>query len=117
METRIKHVLLEIYYQDGLDLNKLFSDETGWEELVAKGVSFTVADYELAYAGKDGIVEKLEDFVGFGGEMDVDLDNKNYEALRKKLLDEWTRISQKKIAEAYSEYMQIREHILRNNDD
>ena len=56
---RMKHVLLEMFFDDNLNLEKVLDDSNLFEDLVSSGVSFTYADYELAYAGKNGIVHTL----------------------------------------------------------
>ncbi|MBP1046607.1 hypothetical protein I6N96_09935 [Enterococcus sp. BWM-S5] len=110
------HVLFEIYYEDGLDLEKLFDDTTSFEELVASGISFTYAPYELAYAGSKGIVYNIEDLAGFGGDMEIDPEEENYEAKRGKLIEKWQEIAVKKIDEAMKEYMAVKDSVLAEFD-
>jgi hypothetical protein len=116
LETRIKQVLLEVFYEDGLDIEKLFHEGATFDDFKEKDIRFTYADYELCYAGKTGIVQTIDDFVGFGGELDIDSDEENYETHSKKLKEEWGEISRKKIQEAYDEYMEFKKNYMIKND-
>lgn len=109
---RMKHVLLEMYFEDNLNLEEVLDDSNSFEDLVSSGISFTYADYELAYAGKNGIVHTLEDFAGFGGEMDIEPETENYEAVREELIKKWQSVCQRKIEEAVDEYLEIKKQFL-----
>lgn len=113
----MKHVLLEVYYEDGLDLEKMLIEGFTFDELKEKDIKFTYADYELCFAGEAGIVQNLEDFIGFGGEMDVDSDlNKtDYQTHSDRLKSEWEIISRKKIEEAYKDYMSFKRTYVESN--
>lgn len=108
LETRIKHVLLEVFYEEGMDLVKIFRESESFDDFNGTGIGFTYADYELCYAGEHGIVHTLEDFVGFGGEMDINPDTNDYQSHNDQLKKEWEIISRRKIEEAHSEYMQFK---------
>lgn len=117
LETRMKHVLLEVYYEDGLDIEKMLTEGATFDEYKEKDIKFTYADYELCFAGEAGIVQSLEDFIGFGGEMDIDPDiNKiNYQVHSDRLKTEWEKISRKKIEEAYMDYMLFKNKYVEEN--
>lgn len=115
METRIKHVLLEIFYEDGMDLVKIFKENESFADFEGSGISFTYADYELCYAGEHGIVHTLDDFVGFGGEMDIASDTVEYINHNKELKKEWEKISREKIKEAHEEYMSFKKEYMKKN--
>lgn len=108
MNTRVKHILLEVYYEDGLDLEAIFTEDSTFEELMNSKVGFTYADNELCYAGEHGIVHKLEDFVGFGGDMDIDPSLSDYHEHNEQLKKEWEKIAKRKVQEGYEEYMLLK---------
>ncbi|WP_321386343.1 hypothetical protein [uncultured Enterococcus sp.] len=108
MNTRIKHVLLEVFYEDGLDIEKLFREGATFDDFKEKDISFTYADYELCYAGKTGIVQTLDDFVGFGGDMDIDPSLSDYHEHNAQLKKEWEKIAKRKVQEGYEEYMLLK---------
>lgn len=118
VETRIKHVLLEVFYEEGMDLVKIFKESESFDDFKDSGIGFTYADYELCFAGEYGIVHTLDDFVGFGGEMDIDSDiNKtDYQTHSDRLKNEWEEISRKKIKEAYEEYMIFKKEYMVKNE-
>ncbi len=62
--------------------------------------SYAECPNEIALSGKDGVIEKQEDFIGFGGEMEPeDIER------RDKYIAIWNDICRKKMNEAYNEYM------------
>jgi hypothetical protein len=69
---------------------------------------FAECPNELAFVGEFGEVKDEESFVGFGGEMDSDDDKE-----KELLLNLWSKISKKKIDEAYEEYMKLKKQILK----
>ena len=71
-------------------------------------MSYTYCPNEIAYAGEKGIVENLDEFIGFGGEMEPD---SNEILERSTLLSKWRDICRKKISEAYDEYMIFKKSI------
>lgn len=116
MDTRMDHVLLEVFYENGLNLEMIFDEATSFEELIASGISFTYAPYELAYAGSKGIVYNIEDTAGFGGDMEIEPEEENYEAKMEKLIETWQEIAVRKIDEAVNEYMAVKDSILAEFD-
>jgi hypothetical protein len=71
-------------------------------------LSYTYCPNEIAYAGETGVVESLDDFIGFGGEMEPD-SNETLE--RNILITKWKDICIKKISEAYDEYMTFKKSL------
>ena len=68
-------------------------------------LSYTSSPNEIAYSGNTGVVQGIDDFIGFGGEMDVNTENRYYDKTRDKLIDKWKGICKNKISESYDEYM------------
>jgi hypothetical protein len=116
VETRIKHVLLEVFYEEGMDLVKIFKESESFDDFKGSGIGFTYADYELCFAGEHGIVQTLDDFVGFGGELDIDPEWEDYQKHNEKLKKAWGEISRKKIKEAYEEYMVFKKEYMFENE-
>lgn len=112
----MKHVLLEVFYENGMDLVKIFKESESFDDFKGSGIGFTYADYELCFAGEYGIVQTLDDFVGFGGELDIDPDAKEYQKHNEKLKKSWEEISRKKIKEAYEEYMTFKKEYMEENE-
>lgn len=104
---RMKHILVEGYCDKDNPSNinpcNENNKELGIHCLSCKNFSYTICPNEIAYANEDGVVENLEDFVGFGLEMDV-----NDEKEHNQMISKWHSICKTKIAEAYNEYMEIR---------
>ncbi len=61
-----------------------------------------ISSNELAYSNEDGIVETMEDWIGFGGNMLPD-NMDRYDEFKEI----WKEICRKKITEAYDEYMKF----------
>ncbi|MBP1046602.1 hypothetical protein I6N96_09910 [Enterococcus sp. BWM-S5] len=114
---RMKHVLLEVYFDDErVKLEEVLTHTSNLEELMYKEVKFTYADNELAYAGQKGIVYNIEDMAGFGGDMEIEPEEENYEAKMEKLIEAWQEIAVRKIDEAVNEYMAVKDSILAEFD-
>ena len=74
-----------------------------------KFLNYTYCPNELAYSGAEGLVSGEDSSVGFGGEMDAELNSNNYETKRQTYLERWEKICQEKINEAYESYMDQKE--------
>ncbi|MBN1054011.1 MULTISPECIES: hypothetical protein [unclassified Clostridium] len=105
----MKHILLECYCEcknrnEELPCYK-YNNKMGVYclEHTCKYLSYTESPNEIAYANEHGVVEDELDFVGFGGDMNGNDDNKT-----KELIEKWNKICRKKIDEAYEEYMDYR---------
>lgn len=61
--------------------------------------SFVQSENEIAISDDDGVVASLEDWIGFGGDMEP-MQNET------AWIAEWQKICRAKVAEAYQEYMQ-----------
>ncbi|MBL1224977.1 hypothetical protein [Enterococcus sp. BWR-S5] len=115
---RMKHVLLEVFFDDErVKLEEVLTHTSDLEELMYKEVKFTYAPNELAYAGSNGIVYNIEDMAGFGGDMEIEPEEENYEAKRAKLIEKWQEIAVKKIDEAVDEYMAVKDSVLAEFDE
>ncbi|MGC6767118.1 hypothetical protein [Enterococcus sp. LJL51] len=110
---KIEHVFLELFTNDDIDVEELVASHKLIDELHEGTVKYAIAEHELSYAGKNGIVWDIEDSIGFGGDMDAESSLTDYEEMNKILINEWHKISQKKIDEAYEEYMQVKRQILK----
>jgi hypothetical protein len=108
------HVLLEVVCSNGfgdeeVEVAPEFCPkihEPGFHclENNCKHLGYTYADYEIAYADKNGLVPNLTDFaIGFGGDMEPEPYNENKINELKEL---WKEVCKKKINEAYEEYME-----------
>lgn len=113
----IKHLLLEVYCDCEVSkgqtkptycLNGLNNPGSHCFENECKFLSYTNAQNEIAYVGINGLVDQFDDCVGFGGEMEPEL---NDAELRKRLVSKWKNICKNKIDEAYDEYMNIKNTI------
>ena len=99
---KMKHMIIEGFcegydnYNSVLPCNNSFL--MGIECFKCSLFSYTFCENEIAYSNNYGIVEKVSDFIGFGGNMQID-ENKN------KCIDIWSKICRQKIIEAYKEYM------------
>lgn len=67
--------------------------------------SYVESPNEIALSNDKGVVENLEDFISFGGDMEP-----SNEEERAVCLVLWKKICQEKISEAYLEYKQIQDH-------
>lgn len=117
---KMKHIILEIYCdceaieKEELPCYSIYKDnELGKHcfESRCKFLSYVDSPNELAYSGDNGIVKEINDFIGFGGEMDTNVENSDYEEIRQKLLTKWGKICRNKISQAYDEYMNEKEEI------
>lgn len=109
---RFKHVLLEVY----CDCKKGNKDHC-IKGMKSPGVhcfaenckflSYTKCPNEISYSGEEGIVEELDDFVGFGGNMGTEPYN---EKVEKELISKWKDICVNKIWEANKEFMEYKSH-------
>lgn len=111
---KIKHLLLEVYCDcnsnNGDTEPNFCANGAGWPgshcfENNCRFLSYTNCSNEIAYAGDTGVVEKLEHFIGFGGEMLPEPYDENQE---KKLIDKWRDICILKISEAYEDFMKYK---------
>jgi hypothetical protein len=112
IEKHYRHVLLELFcMKDSIDDCPLFCKkgigQPGYHCLVNECIykAYTYANQELCYTSEFGEVPNSNCFVAFGGEMEDDGYSKDKE---KKLENLWQTICEKKIAEAYVEYMQLK---------
>ena len=110
----MKHLLLEVYCDCSQKEKPAYCLKVGGEIGIhcfsnqCKNLSYTYADHEIAYASDFGVVEQLNDWIGFGGDMEPEnLD----ETKRNELICEWKNICKKKIKEAYKEYMEIKDKL------
>lgn len=109
-----KHILIEAYCLNHCSKKQTFCcngiDSIGLHCFYnnCEFLKFTYCPSEIAITNENGIVENLEDLIGFGGEMDI---NKNIDFNRKILLEKWYSICRCKINEAYDEYMKFRKTI------
>lgn len=62
--------------------------------------SYARSENELALSGADGTVERIEDWIGYGGDMEPD----NLESY-EEWAEIWTDICKRKIQEAKAEYI------------
>ncbi|MHC1683049.1 MAG: hypothetical protein AB6733_08890 [Clostridiaceae bacterium] len=111
---KMKHLLLEVYCDCNTNNEennpKYCANGVGWPgshcfENSCKFLSYTNCSNEIAYAGDIGVVEKLDHFIGFGGDMTPEPYDKDQE---KDLKDKWKEICVRKISEAYEEYMKYK---------
>ncbi|GLX67536.1 hypothetical protein [Paenibacillus glycanilyticus] len=106
------HVLLEVYCSYGTndEANEIVPEfcpsvtEPGYHclENNCKHCGHTYADYEIAYADKQGLVPDADFWIGFGGNMQPEVYD---EEKIKNLKELWKEICKQKISEAYEEYM------------
>lgn len=108
------HVLLEVYCSFGTNDEKNENvpefcptvKEAGFHclENNCKYCGYTYADYEFAYADKQGLVPDSGYWIGFGGDMEAeDYDEEKNENLKAL----WKDICKQKIKEAYEEYKKL----------
>lgn len=111
----MQHLMLEVYC-DHIDEDKKVSCCFKGRGTVGSHcfdekcqyLSFTETQNELAYVGDFGVVEKSDDYIGFGGNMEpVDSDHKK----REILIAKWKEICKKKMDEAYDEYMDYKNKV------
>lgn len=103
INMEMKHLLIEGY----CDGNK-GEKEAPCEGTLVFGVyclecsrfSYCKCPNEIAISNEEGLIETLEDFIGFGGEMEPEDIEK-----RDEYIAVWKDICRKKIKEAYDEYM------------
>ena len=107
---RMKHLLLECYCScdtpNENDPCYMIDSSIGIHCLQCKKFSYTKCPHEIAYSNEDGVIENVDDFIGFGGEMDVD-DKEE----RQKWITEWSNICRTKINVVYDEYMNKRNQV------
>lgn len=102
----MKHMILECYCDCKEKKSGLLCEKDDFKigsyclKNSCKYFSYTIAPNEIAYSNDKGIVENELDFVGFGGEMNPE-DNDKIE----ECIDKWHEICTRKIDEAYEEYM------------
>lgn len=100
---KMKHLLIEGYC-DGKEIKKMHpcknTLELGIHCLNCPQFSYTYCPNEIAVSNEWGIVEKQEDFIGFGAEMESDSSEN-----RQNYISMWRKICREKISEAYMEYM------------
>jgi len=63
-------------------------------------LAFGKVEHEIAYAQEDGEVKEEDEWIGFGGDMEIE----NYD--NKALTQLWHDICLKKMEEAHEEYME-----------
>lgn len=113
---KMKHVVLEMYCFIENENNKpRFCEGIGHMciQNSCEHMGSTYCPNEIAYANDKGIVEAINHWIGFGGDMESDDDNIEERAI---LLDEWKRISIQKIDEAYDEYMKFKNNYLKDKN-
>lgn len=74
-------------------------------------MSYTYCPNEIAYSGNTGLIQGVDDYISFGGEMDAKIDSDGYEFNRNQLLIKWEDICKSKISEAYDEYLKFKDSI------
>lgn len=102
----MKHIIMEIYCDYQKNKNKVQNCKGLCIECFSnscKYLSYTYCPNEIAYSSQSGIVEEVNHYIGFGGEMEPDEYNKLQSV---KLKSKWKEICLKKINETYSEYME-----------
>lgn len=103
-----KHILIETYClnncNEEVDFCKDGINSIGMHcfHNNCKFLGTTFCPSEIAITNESGIVESLEDFIGFGGDMEI---NNEQDLKREVLLEKWYSICRSKINEAYEEYM------------
>lgn len=110
----MKHLLLEVYC-DCESCNEPSFCSHGANnpgshcfENNCKFLSYTNCPNEISYSGDSGIVESVEDYVGFGGDM---LPEPYNEENKKMLIKKWKEICISKISQAYNEYMKLKNQL------
>ena len=107
MDMKMKHLLLEVYCDCKDETKPLYCTHgIGWPgshcfENNCKYLSYTNCPNEIAYAGTTGVVEKIEHFIGFGGDMYPENCDEESERF---LIQKWQEICEEKIAEAYKQF-------------
>lgn len=100
---KIKHLLIEGYC-DMTQNKKMYPCKNtfriGIYCLNCSNFSYTQCPNEIALSNNNGIIQDIEDFIGFGGAMEP-----NDLQKREEFLALWRKICRKKIQEAYDEYM------------
>ncbi|MEK8018879.1 MAG: hypothetical protein VSS75_018570 [Candidatus Parabeggiatoa sp.] len=71
----------------------------GNEHKLCSYIGFCEAEHEIAYSQEEGEIKREEEWIGFGGEMEIE----NYD--RNALIELWHNICLTKIEEAYEEYI------------
>lgn len=98
----MKHLLIEGYC-DGekseVDFLCENSFKLGIHCLACPQFSYSCCPNELAVSNSEGVIESLDDFIGFGGDMEP-VDG----AAREEWIKLWKLICKEKIKEAYTEY-------------
>lgn len=103
---RMVHLLLEMYCENNEDC--IYSKDKIGIHCLANNcnlLSYTYCPNELSYSGDEGVIWDRDSFIGFGSEMDVALDSKNYEKEHLECLQKWEQICKEKIDDAYVNYM------------
>lgn len=100
---KMKHMLIEGFCGEKTD-QQIYpcknSFKMGIHCFTCPQFSYTSCPNEIALSNENGIIEHLDDFIGFGGDMEP----KNIEDL-EKYIDVWKKICRAKIVEAHAEYM------------
>ena len=100
---KMKHFIIEGFCDGEKKVNNLPCNNTfkmGTHCFKCLKFSYAEAPNEIAISNDDGIVESLEDFMGYGGDMEP-----SDELSRGICLKTWAEICRRKIQEAYCEYM------------
>ncbi len=98
---KFKHLLIECYCEEELQqeiCNNNF--EMGIQCINCPQASYVPCPNELALSNNKGVVESVEDFIGFGGDMEPTEICEEEERIRI-----WRDICKRKIKEAYEEYI------------
>lgn len=108
---KMKHVLLEMYCDCNAKTEKpKYCNGIGHIciQHSCEYLGCTYCPNEIAFAGSFGVVESIDDCIGFGGEMEPEINDSGEVDI---LLNEWKSICKKKIDEAYDEYMEFKNKI------
>ena len=100
----MKHLLIEGYCdgkQSEMDCICENTFKLGIHCLSCPQFSYSQCPNEIAMSNHDGVIEKSDDFIGFGGDMEPSNDES-----QEVWIDLWRIICKKKIKEAYTEYME-----------
>lgn len=101
---RLKHFIVEGYCDKSSHGGPYPCSETGTFGMhcfTCAKFSYCEANNELAYSNAYGVVETLEDWVGFGGDMDPEDMTRQEECIAL-----WQKICRRKIQEAHQEYIE-----------
>lgn len=100
---KIKHFIIEGYCDGKECKEELPCKKTlnmGLHCLKCLNFSYVKCPNEIAITDNEEVVEQLDDFIGFGGDMEPESVEE-----REDYISVWRRICREKIDEAYNEYI------------